>query len=61
MPVPESKRETKIVDTKYTFNTIQDLLNNKDNLENNLTMIKQDAVRFEDMTKEELDAAMLSK
>lgn len=29
LPVPESKRKTKIMDTKYTFNKVGDVLNAK--------------------------------
>ena len=37
LPLPESKREVKIKDTKYTFSSIGDLLDKKAKIEHQLT------------------------
>ena len=36
MPVPESKRKVKIMDTKYSLKTIGDLVNMSDTIEEGL-------------------------
>lgn len=56
LPIPESKREVKIKDTKYTLESIGDLLEKKDKIENQLILKEQEKEnkRYEDKTEEEI-------
>ena len=56
LPLPESKREVKIKDTKYTFSSIGDLLDKKAKIEHQLTYKEQEKEnkRYEDKTEEEI-------
>jgi hypothetical protein len=58
LPVPESKRKVKIMDTKYTFNKVGDLMNTKKQIEGSLAPVDANGAkemkRFEDKTKEEI-------
>lgn len=60
LPLPESKREVKIKDTQYSFQKISDLLDRKSDIETSLTVNveTQELKKFEDMTREELNASM---
>ena len=60
LPLPESKREVKIKDTQYSFQKISDLLDRKETIETTLTANPETVQqkKYEDMTREELDAAM---
>ena len=63
LPLPESKRTTKIKDTTYSFKTVGDLMNRKREIEN-LLMPSEEVVevkRFEDKTKEEIDSDIHKK
>ena len=55
LPVPESKRAVKIVDTTYTIDTVNDLLQLEQEVLNRLKVEKEVVKRFADKTKEELD------
>lgn len=63
LPVPESKRQVKIKDTKYSFSTVQDLLDKQSSFQ--YSLIKEDerkeTKRFEDMTKEEINEEVIKK
>jgi len=51
LPVAESKRTTKIMDTEYSLKTVGDLVENKEKIEDSLTKHEQVEVkRFEDKT-----------
>jgi hypothetical protein len=58
-PQPESKRQTKIIDTKYTLEKVEDLMNVGNTIMESLKIVsaseeeenqKKDNKRFEDMT-----------
>jgi len=56
LPVPETKRKVKIMDTIYGLSTIKDLLDMSQSIEDNLQVRKNKAnKRFEDKTLEEID------
>lgn len=61
LPVAESKRQTKIMDTLYKFTTVKDLLAQKVIIENSLCVEEKEVKRFEDKTQEELSEDMVSK
>lgn len=54
LPIPESKRKVKIVDTKYNFSKYGDLLERDHDIEKTLKEKEQRNVRFEDKTQEEI-------
>ena len=56
LPVPESKRKTKIMNTLYNLQSIKDLLNLKGGIEKVLTseVEEEEIKRFEDLTQEEI-------
>eukprot|EP00347_Sterkiella_histriomuscorum_P020837 403336275 len=53
LPLPESKRKIKIMDTKYNFKTYGDLFQKEEEIYKELTQ-KDQVVRFEDKTSEEI-------
>jgi len=55
LPIPESKRAIKIVDTKYETATYDSLFSRTKLIESKLETEKQVMKRFEDKTKEEID------
>lgn len=63
LPVPESKRQTKIIDTKYTLQTVGDLVNKKTSIEEQISKgdSSPDQKRFGDKTMEEIDDEMMKK
>lgn len=52
LPLPESKREVKIKDTKYSLTSIGDLVDKRDKIENVLTFKEEEKEnkRYEDKT-----------
>lgn len=59
LPVPESKRKVKIMDTKYGLSMIKDLLDMSQAIEDDLQVRKNKTnKRFEDKTVEEIDEDM---
>ncbi len=50
LPVPESKRKVKILDTKYNFSKYEDLVERKGDIERGLKEKEERNVRFEDKT-----------
>tara|TARA_B110000305_G_C19325678_1_gene581256 strand:+ start:408 stop:770 length:363 start_codon:yes stop_codon:yes gene_type:complete len=62
LPVPETKRKVKIMDTKYSLSTIKDLLDLSQKIEDDLQVRKnKENKRFEDKTTEEIDEDMRAK
>ena len=63
LPLPESKREVKIKDTKYSLTSIGDLVDKRDKIEGLLTFKEEEKEykRYEDKTEEEIQAEMLHK
>ena len=53
MPVPESRRKTKNIDTEYTFKNISDLLKCKNDLEQ-VIADSDSKKKYEDKTEEEI-------
>jgi hypothetical protein len=56
LPLPESKREVKIKDTKYSLTSIGDLVDKRDKIEGLLTFKEEEKEykRYEDKTEEEI-------
>ena len=63
LPVPESKRTTKIKDTQYDLKSIKDLLGVKHSIEKDLEITEevQEVKRYEDKTQEEIFDEMHKK
>ena len=63
MPMPESKRQVKIKDTVYSFETVGDLIERRDAIEKSLVPEedKTEHQRFEDKTEEEISKDMVKK
>jgi hypothetical protein len=55
LPLPESKRSVKIIDTTYTLDTYGDLLKAEKDAMDRLQIEKEVVKRYADKTKEELD------
>lgn len=54
LPLPESKRSVKIVDTKYQLETYEDLIQTQEQATKKLALEKEIVKRFADKTPEEL-------
>lgn len=62
LPVPESRRATRIIDTRYSYSTYKDLIEKAESIEKELQTKKEEAVvRFEDKTQEERQNDMKKK
>ena len=63
LPMPESKRQVKIRDTKYNFSTIKDLIDQSEQIKNDLKKdeFEESNKRFEDKTKAEINQEMIKK
>jgi len=55
LPLPESKRSIKIVDTKYDIETYEDLMRVQEQAYNTLKLEKEVVKRFADKTAEEIN------
>ena len=55
LPLPESKRSIKIVDTKYDIETYEDLMRVQEQALNTLKLEKEVVKRFADKTAEEIN------
>ena len=55
LPLPESKRSVKIVDTKYEIETYADLIRIQEQALNTLKIEKEVVKRFADKTNEEIN------
>lgn len=55
LPLPESKRSKKLVDTRYTFSTYQDIIRKYERKQEELEgLLNEEYKRFEDKTQEEI-------
>jgi len=63
LPLPESKREVKIKDTKYELKTPKDVLDKNEIIQTSLKSENKSVEnkRFEDKTKEEIYDDMMKK
>ena len=63
LPLPESKREVKIKDTKYEFKAPKDVLDKNEMIQTSLKSDdkSEENKRFEDKTKEEIYDDMTKK
>jgi len=63
LPVPESKRKTKIMETFYSLKTVNDLFALKTRIEKQLTPSEEslEVKRYEDKTQEEISSDMQKK
>ena len=64
LPLPESKRRTKVAQTKYDSNTYGDLVSKIDSINSDLASVEDggsSAKRFDDKTKEEIQDEMVRK
>ena len=63
LPLPESKRQVKIKDTKYSYQTVGDVKSKSEQIANKLTEYdrEQSQKRFEDKTTDEINEEMMKK
>lgn len=64
LPLPESKRNVKVIETKYEAKSYNDLVNTIDSIQESLTVSKTDQTspkRYEDKTEDEMMEEMARK
>ena len=64
MPLPESKRNVKVTETKYEAKSYNDLVDTMKSIQDSLTVSKKDETsskRFEDSTEDEMMEIMARK
>jgi hypothetical protein len=57
LPLPESKREVKIAQTKYVTETIEQLIQKSEEIRSSLQSGSKEIKRFQDMTQDEMEEA----